>query len=49
MQNKPIPTVKIEAKTAKGYRVINESDFDPKLHRKFGASPLPKKTAKRAK
>lgn len=30
-----IPTVKIEAASERGWRIINESDFDPKRHKLF--------------
>lgn len=41
-----IPTVKIEAGNKRGFRVINERDFDPKKHKKHGEKPKPKKKAK---
>lgn len=30
-----IPTVKIEAASERGWRIINEADFDPKRHKLF--------------
>ena len=30
-----LPTVKIKADSAKGYRIINASAFDPKVHVKY--------------
>lgn len=38
-----IPTVTIVADTAKGFRVINASDFDPARHQIFG-EPAPDPT-----
>ena len=36
-----IPTVKIKSDRPKGYRVINESGFDPKVHERFDEPPAP--------
>lgn len=36
-----IPTVKIKSDRPKGYRIINESDFDPKVHERFDEPPAP--------
>lgn len=30
-----IPTVKVEAASERGWRIINEADFDPKRHKLF--------------
>jgi hypothetical protein len=30
-----IPTVRIVAETPRGFRIINESDFDPERHERF--------------
>lgn len=34
-----LPTVKIKADTAKGFRIINASDFDPARHERFVEAP----------
>ena len=35
-----IPTVKVESKDSKsGFMIINECDFDPKAHTKWGDKP----------
>lgn len=34
-----IPTVKIKSDRPKGYRIINESDFNPKIHERFNEPP----------
>lgn len=36
-----LPTVKIVAAGARGWRIINESAFDPKVHKLFDAPPAP--------
>ena len=40
-----LPTVKVACKNEQGYMIINESDFDPKVHKKFGAKKVTKKKA----
>ena len=36
-----IPTMKIVNKAAKdGFGIINEADFDAKVHTKYGAKPI---------
>jgi hypothetical protein len=42
-----IPTVKIKADNAKGSKIINQSDFDPKKHKKWTAAKPAKPRAKR--
>lgn len=37
---RPLATVKIDNPNGKGYMVINESDFDPKKHTKYGEKKL---------
>lgn len=39
------PTVKVACKNEQGYMIINESDFDPKKHKKFGVKKVTKKKA----
>ena len=41
-----VDTVKI--KSADGFVTINKSDFDAKIHTKFGAKPVAKKTASKS-
>lgn len=36
-----IPTVTIKADNAKGRKIINAEDFDPKLHERFEEAPAP--------
>lgn len=48
-----LPTVKIVSdKNEKGWRIINRSDFNPDLHKLFGAEPegdeAPKRGRKKA-
>lgn len=39
------PTIKITAPTARGWKIINSSDFDPKAHKEFvEPEPVPEKT-----
>ena len=40
------PTVKIEAESESGYSIINEADFDKKVHKLYKAPA--KKPAKKA-
>ena len=47
MFNGACPTVKIDDGKG-GFIVINESDFDPKEHKKFGEKPARKPRAKKA-
>lgn len=35
-----LPTIRIKAAGERGFVIINESDFDPELHKKSGADPL---------
>ena len=34
-----LPTVKIRADNQRGYIIINESDFDPEVHDRYGSPP----------
>ena len=34
-----VPTIKIKAATAKGFRIINASDFDPAVHERIVDAP----------
>lgn len=37
-----VPTMKVVANTSSGFKIINQCDFDPEVHRAY----LPKKTTK---
>lgn len=41
-----VPIIKIEAKCKRGYIIINESDFDEKLHKLYVEKPVVKRTRK---
>ena len=40
-----LPTVEIKSDHPRGYRIINESDFDPKQHTLYGEKAAAKKLA----
>lgn len=42
-----LPTVTIVADNKKGRKIINESDFDPKVHTKVGDKPAKKAADKK--
>ena len=42
----PLPTVRIQHKDHPSGLIINESDFDPKIHTLFDPDAKPEKTAK---
>lgn len=36
-----VPTVKVVAKSERGWRIINQSDFDPSVHQVYGKAAGP--------
>ena len=43
-----VKTVQIVSPAKSGYTIINEADFDPKLHTKFGEKAKPAAKPKKA-